>query len=172
LLAINPRSIATRADFSALGSFSDALSSAAPEVVSVLDAMNPTSATITKNAKLPIDSLLAGLDGLSDSSVKRDWIAKSGVLQENRRTPGSSDGGSTETWRSTSPPLLGGRGDRGMPGLLTGASGPLGYRAVVALLALHPAPAIMRARRRGVEPVCDSTLGTPLVPRTQANSPY
>jgi phospholipid/cholesterol/gamma-HCH transport system substrate-binding protein len=70
LPASNPRSIAICADFSALGGFSDALSSAAPGVVSILDAMNPTSATITKNAKLSIDSLLAGLDGLSDSSVK------------------------------------------------------------------------------------------------------
>lgn len=68
LLAINPRSETIRSDFRALGRFSDALSPAAPNLVTILDALNTTSITITENAK-PLDSLLTGLVGLSRSGV-------------------------------------------------------------------------------------------------------
>ena len=51
LLAINPREKTIRADFRALKHFSDALTPAAPDLVAILDALNTTSVTITKNAK-------------------------------------------------------------------------------------------------------------------------
>jgi phospholipid/cholesterol/gamma-HCH transport system substrate-binding protein len=68
LLAINARSETIRADFRALKRFSDALSPAAPNLVTILDALNTTSVTITKNAK-PLDALLTGVIGLSRSGV-------------------------------------------------------------------------------------------------------
>jgi phospholipid/cholesterol/gamma-HCH transport system substrate-binding protein len=68
LLAVNPRSETIRADFRALKGFSDAFSAAAPDLVTVLDALSTTSVTITKNAK-PLDSLLLNLIGLSRSGV-------------------------------------------------------------------------------------------------------
>jgi phospholipid/cholesterol/gamma-HCH transport system substrate-binding protein len=68
LLAINPRSETIRADFRALKGFSDAFGAAAPDLVTILDSLSTTSATITKNAK-PLDSLLANLIGLSRSGI-------------------------------------------------------------------------------------------------------
>jgi phospholipid/cholesterol/gamma-HCH transport system substrate-binding protein len=68
LLAINPRSEKIRADFRAFKGFSDAYGAAAPDLVTILDSLSTTSATITKNAK-PLDSLLLNVIGLSRSGI-------------------------------------------------------------------------------------------------------
>jgi phospholipid/cholesterol/gamma-HCH transport system substrate-binding protein len=68
LMAINPRSDTIRADYRALKGFSDTYSAAAPDILSVLDAVSTTSKTITDNAQA-LDSLLVGVIGLSDSGI-------------------------------------------------------------------------------------------------------
>jgi phospholipid/cholesterol/gamma-HCH transport system substrate-binding protein len=68
LMAINPRSETIRADFRAFKGFSDTYSAAARNIVTVLDAANVTSSTITNNAK-QLDSLLLNVSGLSRSGV-------------------------------------------------------------------------------------------------------
>jgi phospholipid/cholesterol/gamma-HCH transport system substrate-binding protein len=90
LLAVNPRSETIRADFRALKGFSDAFSGAAPDLVTVLDALSTTSVTITKNAK-PLDSLLLNLIGLSRSGVnligpnKNNLVRAINVLEPTTR---------------------------------------------------------------------------------------
>lgn len=64
LMAINPRSEMIRADYRALKGFSDTYTTAAHDIVSVLDAASTTSATITQNAK-ELDELLLNVSGLS-----------------------------------------------------------------------------------------------------------
>lgn len=68
LEAINPRSETIRADFRALKGFSDTYSSAAHDIVTVLDAASTTSATVSNNAQA-LDSLLLNVVGLSHSGI-------------------------------------------------------------------------------------------------------
>jgi len=79
LLAINPRSDTIRADYRALKGFSDTYSAAAPDILSVLDAVSTTSKTITDNAKA-LDSLLVGVIGLSDSGINLIGPAKDNLV--------------------------------------------------------------------------------------------
>jgi phospholipid/cholesterol/gamma-HCH transport system substrate-binding protein len=80
LLAINPRSDTIRADYHALKGFSDTYSAAAPDIVSVLDAVSTTSKTITDNAQA-LDALLMGVVGLSDSGINLIGPAKNNLIQ-------------------------------------------------------------------------------------------
>ena len=75
LMAINPRSDTIRADWRALKGFSDTYSAAAPDLLSVLDAVSTTSKTITDNAQA-LDSLLVDVIGLSDSGINLIGPAK------------------------------------------------------------------------------------------------
>ena len=68
LLAINPRADIIRADTRAAKGFSDTYGAAAQDILKVLDAASVTSATITNDSQ-PLDSLLAGVIGLSRSGV-------------------------------------------------------------------------------------------------------
>ncbi len=79
LMAINPRSETIRADYRALKGFSDTYSAAAPDIVSVLDAVSTTSKTITDNAQA-LDSLLVDVIGLSDSGINLIGPAKGNLI--------------------------------------------------------------------------------------------
>ena len=68
LLALNPRADTIRADWQALGAFSDAYSAAAKNITDVLGAATTTSATLTKNAQ-PLDALLLNVIGMSNSGI-------------------------------------------------------------------------------------------------------
>jgi phospholipid/cholesterol/gamma-HCH transport system substrate-binding protein len=68
LLAIKPRSETIRQDWRALKSFSDTYSVAAPDILTVLDAVSTTSSTISNNGKA-LDSLLLSVVGLSRSGI-------------------------------------------------------------------------------------------------------
>jgi phospholipid/cholesterol/gamma-HCH transport system substrate-binding protein len=68
LKQINPRSDTIRADFQALGGFSDAYSGAAQDILATLDALNTTGPTITNHAKA-LDSLLLNVTGLANSGI-------------------------------------------------------------------------------------------------------
>lgn len=68
LLAINPRSGTIRQDYQALKGFSDTFSAAAPNILTVLDALSTTSSTISNDAKA-LDSLLLNVIGLSRSGI-------------------------------------------------------------------------------------------------------
>jgi phospholipid/cholesterol/gamma-HCH transport system substrate-binding protein len=66
LLALNPRAETFRRDWQSLKGFSDTYSSAAQNILSILDASTTTSETITDHAKA-LDSLLLNVTGLSRS---------------------------------------------------------------------------------------------------------
>jgi phospholipid/cholesterol/gamma-HCH transport system substrate-binding protein len=68
LLAINPRSETIRQDFQALRGFGDTYSAAAPNILTILDALSTTSSTISNNVKA-LDSLLLNVIGLSRSGI-------------------------------------------------------------------------------------------------------
>lgn len=68
LLAINPRSETVRQDFRALRDFSDTYSAAAPDILTVLDALSTTGSTVSNNAKA-LDSLLLNVIGVSRSGI-------------------------------------------------------------------------------------------------------
>jgi phospholipid/cholesterol/gamma-HCH transport system substrate-binding protein len=68
LLAINPRSEAVRQDFRAVKGFSDTFSAAAPDILTVLDALSTTSSTISHNANA-LDSLLLNVIGVSRGGI-------------------------------------------------------------------------------------------------------
>lgn len=68
LLAINPRSETIRQDYRALKGFGDTFNAAAPNILTVLDALSTTSSTISNNAKA-LDSLLLNVIGLSRSGI-------------------------------------------------------------------------------------------------------
>lgn len=68
LLEINPRSETIRQDYRAVKEFGDTYSAAAPDILTVLDALSTTSTTISNNAK-PLDSLLLNVIGLSRSGI-------------------------------------------------------------------------------------------------------
>jgi len=68
LKQINPRSETIRADFQALGGFSDAYGGAAQDILATLNALNTTGPTITTHAK-SLDSLLLNVIGLSNSGI-------------------------------------------------------------------------------------------------------
>ena len=68
LMAVNPRSETIRADYRALKGFSDTYGAAARNIVTALDGLSTTSATITNNAK-QLDSLLLNVSGLSRSGI-------------------------------------------------------------------------------------------------------
>jgi phospholipid/cholesterol/gamma-HCH transport system substrate-binding protein len=66
LLALNPRAETFQRDWQSLKGFSDTYSSAAQNILSILDASTTTSETITGHAKA-LDSLLLNVTGLSRS---------------------------------------------------------------------------------------------------------
>jgi phospholipid/cholesterol/gamma-HCH transport system substrate-binding protein len=68
LKQINPRSETIRADFQALGRFSDAYGGAAQDILATLNALNTTAPTITNHAK-DLDSLLLNVTGLANSGI-------------------------------------------------------------------------------------------------------
>jgi phospholipid/cholesterol/gamma-HCH transport system substrate-binding protein len=68
LTQINPRSETVRADFQALGEFSDAYGVAAQDILATLDALNTTGPTITNHAKA-LESLLLNVTGLANSGI-------------------------------------------------------------------------------------------------------
>ena len=68
LLALNPRSDTIRADWRSFKGFSDAYSSAAQDILSVLNAGSTTSATITDHAS-GLDSLLLNTVGFSRAGI-------------------------------------------------------------------------------------------------------
>src|SRR5271166_3205013 len=68
LMAVNPRTETIRADWRAVKGFADTYSVAAPDLVTVLDALSTTSPTISKNAKA-LDSLLVSTIGVSRSGI-------------------------------------------------------------------------------------------------------
>jgi phospholipid/cholesterol/gamma-HCH transport system substrate-binding protein len=68
LLALNPRTEAWRRDWQSLKGFSDTYSSAAQNILTVLDAASTTSTTITNNSK-DLDALLVNVTGFSRSGI-------------------------------------------------------------------------------------------------------
>jgi phospholipid/cholesterol/gamma-HCH transport system substrate-binding protein len=68
LKQINPRSNTIRADFQALGRFSDAYGGAAQDILATLDALNTTGPTIANHAH-DLDALLLNVLGLSNSGI-------------------------------------------------------------------------------------------------------
>lgn len=66
---VNPRSETIRADFQALGAFSDVYAGAAPDLIATLDAISTTSKTISNHEK-DLDSLLLSATGLSNSGIE------------------------------------------------------------------------------------------------------
>lgn len=68
LMQLNPRSETVRADFQALGGFSDAYGVAAQDILATLDALNTTGPTITNHAEA-LDSLLVNVTGLANSGI-------------------------------------------------------------------------------------------------------
>lgn len=68
LLALNPRNETVRQDVRALKAISDTYAIAAPDILTVLDAVTTTGSTITANAKA-LDSLLLNVIGLSNSGI-------------------------------------------------------------------------------------------------------
>jgi phospholipid/cholesterol/gamma-HCH transport system substrate-binding protein len=68
LLAVNPRAETVRGDWHSLRGFSDTYTAAAHNILTVLDSLSTTSATITTNAHA-LDSLLVGVTGLSRSGI-------------------------------------------------------------------------------------------------------
>jgi phospholipid/cholesterol/gamma-HCH transport system substrate-binding protein len=68
LKQLNPRSETIRADFQALGEFSDAYGVAAQDILATLNALNTTGPTITNHAKA-LDSLLLNVTGLANSGI-------------------------------------------------------------------------------------------------------
>lgn len=68
LLVVNPRSETIRADYRALQGFSDTYSTAAHNIVSVLDAASTTSTTVANNAQ-HLDALLLNLTGFARSGI-------------------------------------------------------------------------------------------------------
>lgn len=68
LLAINSRADTITADRQAVKDISDAYSAAAQDILTALDGASTTSVTITNNARA-VDSLLAGVAGLSRSGI-------------------------------------------------------------------------------------------------------
>ena len=68
LMALNPRSETIRGDFRAFKGFADTFSAAAPNLVTILDSLSTTGATITNNSKA-LDSALLNVIGLSRSGI-------------------------------------------------------------------------------------------------------
>jgi phospholipid/cholesterol/gamma-HCH transport system substrate-binding protein len=68
LLELNPRNETIRADWQALKAFNDTYSVAAQDILTTLDALSTTSATITSHAK-QLDALLLATIGLSNSGI-------------------------------------------------------------------------------------------------------
>jgi phospholipid/cholesterol/gamma-HCH transport system substrate-binding protein len=68
LLELNPRSETIRADWRALKGFNDTYSVAAKDILTTLDALGTTSATVTSHAK-QLDALLLATIGLSNSGI-------------------------------------------------------------------------------------------------------
>lgn len=89
LLAINPRSGTIRQDYQALKGFSDTFSAAAPNILTVLDALSTTSSTISNDAKA-LDSLLLNVIGLSAAGstclvrTRTIWLTPSTDLSPRR----------------------------------------------------------------------------------------
>jgi phospholipid/cholesterol/gamma-HCH transport system substrate-binding protein len=68
LKEINPRSETIRADFQALGGFSDAYGTAAQDILATLNALNTAGPTITNHAN-DLDSFLLNATGLANSGI-------------------------------------------------------------------------------------------------------
>lgn len=68
LQEVNPRNDTIRQDYRSLKGLSDAYSVAAPDILTVLDALSTTSSTISNNAR-GLDSLLLNVIGLSRSGI-------------------------------------------------------------------------------------------------------
>jgi phospholipid/cholesterol/gamma-HCH transport system substrate-binding protein len=68
LLELNPRNETITADLRALRDFNDTFSVAAPNILTTLDALSTTSATITSHAE-QLDALLLATIGLSNSGI-------------------------------------------------------------------------------------------------------
>jgi phospholipid/cholesterol/gamma-HCH transport system substrate-binding protein len=68
LLELNPRNETIRADWRALKDFNDTYSVAAQDILTILNAVSTTSATITSHAK-QLDALLLATIGLSNSGI-------------------------------------------------------------------------------------------------------
>ena len=68
LLELNPRAETIRHDWQSLKGFSDTYSSAAKNILAVLDAASTTSTTVVDNASA-LDALLVNLTGLSHSGI-------------------------------------------------------------------------------------------------------
>ena len=68
LLELNPRNETIRADWQALKAFNDTYSVAAQDILTTLDALSTTSATISSRAK-QLDALLLATIGLSNSGI-------------------------------------------------------------------------------------------------------
>jgi len=68
LKAVNPRADTIRADWQALGAFSDTYSVAAQNILKTLDAASTTSTTISDHAK-SLDALLLNLIGFAHSGI-------------------------------------------------------------------------------------------------------
>ncbi len=68
LLAVNPRMPTVQQDFRLLGQTAEAYSDAAPDILSVLDSLSTTAATITASQKA-LDALLLSAVGFGNSGV-------------------------------------------------------------------------------------------------------
>ena len=68
LLAVNPRMPTVQKDFQLLGQTAQAYSDAAPDILSVLDSLSTTAATVTVNQKA-LDALLLSAVGFGNSGV-------------------------------------------------------------------------------------------------------
>jgi phospholipid/cholesterol/gamma-HCH transport system substrate-binding protein len=68
LLALNPRAEIVRRDWQSLKGFSDTYSVAAQNILTVLDAVSTTSATVTNNSQ-DLDALLVNVIGFSRSGI-------------------------------------------------------------------------------------------------------
>lgn len=68
LIALNDRADTIRADWKAFAGFSDTYSSAAPDIITTLDAASTTSQTITNNASA-LEALMLSVAGFSNSGI-------------------------------------------------------------------------------------------------------
>lgn len=79
LMALNPRSETVRADWQALGDFSDTYSAAAQDILVVLNSASATAITVAEHAQ-SLDVLLLNVIGLADSGINLLGASKDNLV--------------------------------------------------------------------------------------------
>jgi phospholipid/cholesterol/gamma-HCH transport system substrate-binding protein len=81
LLALNPRNEAVRADWQALKGFSDAYGAAAGDILTAVDSLNTTAATLTDQSAA-LDSLLVNVIGLARTGTTLIGSSKDSLVRD------------------------------------------------------------------------------------------